>query len=100
MHLQALEGGSDRLDALIARLQQDTRHAHVDVVSRRNIDARLFGDWSMAAVQTSPAIVQTLEAAGDHDALRRFLPQARAAAGYLALLTPACERAEAALQRS
>ncbi|MCY1143100.1 AAA family ATPase [Actinoplanes sp. Pm04-4] len=41
-------------------------------------------------------MLQVLEAAGDHDALRRFLPRARRASGYLALLEPACDRAEAA----
>ncbi|MGK5683008.1 AAA family ATPase [Actinoplanes sp. URMC 104] len=37
-------------------------------------------------------LVQALEAAGDHAALRRFLPRAREAARYLALLRPCCER--------
>ena len=39
-------------------------------------------------------LVEALEAQGDHDALLRFLPTARAASGYLAVLTPACDRAE------
>ena len=39
-------------------------------------------------------LVEALEAQGDHDALRRFLPAARAASGYLAVLTPTCDRAE------
>ena len=40
------------------------------------------------------ALVEALEAQGDHDALMRFLPTARAASGYLAVLTPTCDRAE------
>jgi hypothetical protein len=40
------------------------------------------------------ALVEALEAQGDHDALLRFLPTARAASGYLAVLTPTCDRAE------
>ena len=40
------------------------------------------------------ALVEALEAQGDHDALLRFLPTARAASGYLAVVTPTCDRAE------
>jgi tetratricopeptide (TPR) repeat protein len=40
------------------------------------------------------ALVEALEAQGDHDALMRFLPTARAASGYLAVMTPTCDRAE------
>lgn len=40
------------------------------------------------------AFVEALEAQADHDALLRYLPAARAASGYLAVLTPTCDRAE------
>lgn len=40
------------------------------------------------------AFVEALEAQGDHDELLRFLPTARAASGYLAMLRPTCDRAE------
>ncbi len=40
------------------------------------------------------ALVEALEAQGDYDALVRFLPTARAASGYLVVLTPTCDRAE------
>ncbi|HKD99197.1 MAG TPA: AAA family ATPase [Micromonosporaceae bacterium] len=40
------------------------------------------------------ALVEAMEAQGDHDALTRFLPAARAASGYLAVLTPTCDRSE------
>jgi hypothetical protein len=40
------------------------------------------------------ALVEALEAQGDHGALVRFLPTARAACGYLAVLGPTCDRAE------
>ena len=39
-------------------------------------------------------LVEALEAQGDHEALLRFLPAARAASGYLAVITPTCDRAE------
>ncbi|MCM4076195.1 ATP-binding protein, partial [Paractinoplanes hotanensis] len=74
-----------------------------DVTTARALAERLVAMGRRPGPEEVPheslLLVQTLEAAGDHDALRRFLPRARAAAGYLALLTPACERAEAALQR-
>ncbi|XVU21527.1 ATP-binding protein [Actinoplanes sp. CA-054009] len=41
------------------------------------------------------ALVESYEALADHEALREFLPTARAAAGYLAAITPHCDRAEA-----
>ena len=40
------------------------------------------------------AMVEALEALGDHAALRAFLPVARSAGGYLAQIVPACDRAE------
>ncbi|HEY7273725.1 MAG TPA: BTAD domain-containing putative transcriptional regulator [Actinoplanes sp.] len=40
------------------------------------------------------ALVEACEAQGDHDSLFRFLPAARAATGYLAVLAPTCDRAE------
>ena len=39
-------------------------------------------------------LVEALEALGDHDALRQVLPAARTAAGFLAIATPTCDRAE------
>ncbi|XVV16651.1 ATP-binding protein [Actinoplanes sp. CA-131856] len=41
------------------------------------------------------ALVEAYEQLADHDALREFLPTARAAAGYFASITPHCDRAEA-----
>jgi len=40
------------------------------------------------------ALVEAMEAQGDHDALMSFLPSARATSGYLAVTTPTCDRAE------
>ncbi|MGE5831165.1 MAG: hypothetical protein ACM30G_22790, partial [Micromonosporaceae bacterium] len=42
------------------------------------------------------ALVEALEALGDHDALLDFLPTARASSGHLAVLNPTCDRAEGA----
>ncbi|GIH08002.1 hypothetical protein Rhe02_60690 [Rhizocola hellebori] len=40
-------------------------------------------------------LVQVLEAQADHEALRRYLPQARAEGDFLAATAPFCDRAEA-----
>jgi hypothetical protein len=41
-------------------------------------------------------LVDALRVTGDHAALREFLPAARGSAGFLAAVTPACDRAEGA----
>jgi hypothetical protein len=46
--LQALEGPADKVEAAFARIKQDERHRAVVILSRREIDAREFGDWEMA----------------------------------------------------
>lgn len=46
--LQALEGPADRVEAAFARIKADPRHRAVVILSRRQIDAREFGDWAMA----------------------------------------------------
>lgn len=46
--LQALEGASDKVEAAFARIQADPRHRAIVVLSRREIDAREFGEWEMA----------------------------------------------------
>ncbi|NMO49730.1 AAA family ATPase [Actinoplanes sp. TBRC 11911] len=39
-------------------------------------------------------LVEALEALGEHEALARLLPSVRATAGFLATVTPTCDRAE------
>lgn len=46
--LQALEGPDDKVQAAYERIRQDPRHRAIVILSRRAIDAREFGDWSMA----------------------------------------------------
>ena len=47
--LQALEGPADKVEAAFARIRHDVRHRAVVVLSRREIAAREFGSWDMAA---------------------------------------------------
>jgi hypothetical protein len=69
-----------------------------DVGTGRELAERLVHLGRRPATEEIPhealALVEALQAQGDHDALLGFLPAARAAAGYLAVLTPACDRAE------
>lgn len=45
---QLIEGDQAAVGVLIDSITRDTRHTHVDVVSRDQIVARRFPDWSMA----------------------------------------------------
>jgi len=46
--LQVLEGPSAAVDELIRKIKRDPRHHGVILMSRRNIQERQFGEWSMA----------------------------------------------------
>lgn len=46
--LQALEGPEQAVLATYARIQADHRHRALVLLSRRQVDERGFGDWSMA----------------------------------------------------
>lgn len=51
---QIIEGRPGDLDRLLKRLETDPRHERVDVIDRRPIDARLFGEWAMVAPTVTP----------------------------------------------
>ncbi|MBM2614409.1 AAA family ATPase [Actinoplanes sp. LDG1-06] len=69
-----------------------------DVTTARSLAERLMSMNRRPGPEEIPhealALLETLEAAGDRRALREFLPRARKASGYLALMTDACDRAE------
>lgn len=46
--VQVLEGTSEQVEELFARIQRDRRHHHVHVLSRGVGPARRFDDWRMA----------------------------------------------------
>lgn len=46
--LQALEGDPHAVEAAFARISKDPRHRAVVILSRREVDAREFGEWEMA----------------------------------------------------
>jgi hypothetical protein len=46
--MQALEGPADAVEAAYQRIKADPRHRAPVILSRRDVDAREFGDWEMA----------------------------------------------------
>ena len=54
--LQCLEGGRDAVTATFTRIAGDDRHAHVTLMSVRDIDERDFPDWTMGYVSTTPEL--------------------------------------------
>ena len=45
--LQVLEGPEAAVEATLGRIQADPRHRALVTLSRKTVDARQFGDWSM-----------------------------------------------------
>ncbi|QAY78375.1 BLUF domain-containing protein [Sphingosinicella sp. BN140058] len=45
--LQVLEGPDAAVEATLARIKVDPRHRAIVTLSRKDVDARQFGDWSM-----------------------------------------------------
>ena len=45
--IQALEGDAEQVVMLFKKIHNDERHSKINIVSRRNISARAFPDWSM-----------------------------------------------------
>ena len=67
---QCLEGPTDAVDALYARLHQDPRHKDLKVLSRNSIDQLSFSRWSMKFVPNASAVRDLLTRHG----LRNFDP--------------------------
>lgn len=63
--VQVVEGEAARLDALLNRLAQDPRHRDIRLIDREPISQRLFGQWSMASLRTSPRLAAMVEAVMD-----------------------------------
>ena len=59
--LQVIEGPAPAIDGLLRRLAADTRHADVEVLSRRPVSGRLFRDWSMVAARITPEVGPQLQ---------------------------------------
>ena len=53
---QVIEGPGSKLNNLLRRLEADTRHTEIKVLSRREVSFRLFGEWSMCSNRITPEI--------------------------------------------
>ena len=51
--LQILEGEEDAVNALMIRIQADTRHTNCDVLLTRHCDERSFEGWRMVLCEVS-----------------------------------------------
>ena len=60
MFVQLIEGPVASIESLLIRLGQDRRHTDIEVVDRRLIDDRAFGDWDMVSPRFAPAELTAL----------------------------------------
>jgi hypothetical protein len=77
MFLQCLEGPTDAIAGLWRKLLADTRHHSLELIDRRSVDQRLFGDWSLSF--SSPQYRNTYGLPGffhtSHDPIEALLEQ-------------------------
>jgi len=53
--IQVLEGGKDSLHALVARIEQDSRHCDLRILLDEELEMRSFPQWSMELFVVSPS---------------------------------------------
>ena len=61
---QCLEGEAVAVNTLYAKLEQDDRHTDLKIISRKEIAAPMFKDWSMKYVATEKEMAALLRRAG------------------------------------
>lgn len=62
---QILEGEPVDVDRALRRIETDPRHHDLTVVSRKEVESRLFGGWSMVAARVTPAVAPEIDRAID-----------------------------------
>ena len=93
--LQILEGETDTVQELMARISKDVRHETVTVLKQGEISCATFSDWKMAYVSATPQQVAEWAGLSGTIAIPEILtdmrqdPQrtAQLAAGILSVLT-------------
>lgn len=63
--MQALEGAEAMIDATMARIQRDPRHAGITTLADHPVEAREFGDWAMALAELTRAEAQNISGMSD-----------------------------------
>ena len=56
---QVVEGPPASIDSLMDRLKNDARHSSIEVLSRREIEARSFPRWRMERVRAEDALTSS-----------------------------------------
>lgn len=92
---QVLEGPQSVLEDLFETIQYDPRHSHVTILHLHAIEARSFGDWSMAYAGEAEALREQAEAASALGSPNQ-ITTAAPGQGFLAVLTDYIRRNEAA----
>lgn len=59
--LQIIEGSHQAIDDLVHRLRRDPRHSAFEIRDERDIEGRVFGDWSMELVRVSTDRIEARE---------------------------------------
>jgi hypothetical protein len=76
---QVLEGEPAVIDALIRKIQSDTRHKHFTLIIREPIPARNFGEWTMGF--ETIGLAEAGELLGENDFFKSASCVARLSAG-------------------
>ncbi|MDJ0653624.1 MAG: BLUF domain-containing protein [Xanthomonadales bacterium] len=63
--LQAIEGEEEVINALVEEIWNDERHTDIQLLHRREIEVREYGDWSMGFERVTDADLRQVE--GLHD---------------------------------
>lgn len=58
--LQALEGEAAAVEPLVEKISRDPRHSEVRILSRKTIETRQYGDWSMAFEAVTDAALRDI----------------------------------------
>ncbi|MBU4213573.1 MAG: BLUF domain-containing protein [Actinobacteria bacterium] len=82
--LQCLEGSRETVTAVFGSIAVDPRHGRVTLMSVRDIDERVFPDWSMGFVSSTTALRASLLRVSPTD---RFEPAALSSTSAVALMT-------------
>ena len=60
--LQVVEGPEPSIEELLGRLRSDSRHHHIEVRDRHDVEERSFPDWSMELVRVQSDFFEAKEA--------------------------------------
>lgn len=61
-YIQVIEGPGDVLDGLLRTLESDPRHRDIRLLHREPVQARMFGEWTMASARITPELTRSLDA--------------------------------------